>query len=59
MKNTDIHIKPSKVGSLRKHLKVKNGEKIPIKALAIKPSDSPAIVKKKTFAKNARKWKRK
>jgi len=52
-----IHIKPSKVGSLRKHLGVSEGEKIPMSKLADKPGDSPAIKKKKVFARNARKWK--
>jgi hypothetical protein len=52
-----IHIKPSKVGSLRKHLGVPEGQKIPVSKLADKPGDSPAIKKKKVFARNARKWK--
>ena len=51
-----IHIKPSKVGSLHKHLGVPLGEKIPASKLADKPGDSPAIKKKKVFARNARKW---
>jgi hypothetical protein len=51
-----IHIKPSKVGSLRKHLGTPAGEKIPMSKLADKPGDSPAIKKKKVFARNARKW---
>ena len=51
-----IHIKPSKVGSLRKHLGVPEGQKIPVSKLADKPGDSPAIKKKKVFARNARKW---
>jgi hypothetical protein len=52
-----IHIKPSKVGSLRKHLGVPEGQKIPVSKLADKPGDSPAIKKKKVFSRNARKWK--
>lgn len=55
-KNT-IHIKKSKVGSLHKALGIPKGEKIPASKLAIKSGDSPAMRKKKTFAKNARKWK--
>ena len=51
-----IHIKPSKVGSLRKHLGTPEGKKIPMSKLADKPGDSPAIKKKKVFARNARKW---
>ena len=54
---SSIYIKPSKRGSLRKHLGVKEGEKIPSSKLSIKPGDSAAMRKKKTFAKNARKWK--
>lgn len=53
-----IKIKPSKRGSLRKALKVKKGQKIPLKKLKIKKSDSKAMRKKKQFAINARKWKR-
>jgi len=52
-----IRIKPSKVGSLHRALGIKQGEKIPASKLKIKESDSPAMVKKKTFAANARKWK--
>lgn len=51
-----IKIKPSKVGSLRKHLGVKEGEKIPASKLKIKDSDSEAIRKKKQFAINAKSW---
>jgi hypothetical protein len=54
-----IRIKPSKRGTLRKALGVKKGQKIPAGKLAIKKTDSPAMRKKKTFAKNARKWKKK
>ena len=51
-----IYIKPSKRGSLRKHLGVSKGKNIPASKLAIKSTDSPAIRKKKQFAINARKW---
>jgi hypothetical protein len=51
-----IYIKPSKRGSLRKHLGVSEGQKIPASKLSIKSGDSPAIRKKKQFAINARKW---
>jgi hypothetical protein len=56
-KKSKIYIKPSKRGSLRKHLGVGEGEKIPTSKLRIKSTDSPAIRKKKQFAINARKWK--
>lgn len=52
----EIRIKKSKVGTLRKALNVKPGEKIPLSKLRVKPGDSPAIKKKKIFALNARKW---
>jgi hypothetical protein len=58
-KKPRIYIKPSKRGSLRKAVGAKKGRKIPASKLAIKKSDSPAMRKKKTFAKNARKWKKK
>lgn len=51
-----IKIKKSKVGTLRKALGTKKGKKIPASKLKVKPGDSPAMVKKKTFARNARKW---
>lgn len=51
-----IYIKPSKRGSLRKALGVGKGEKIPASKLQDKPGDSPAMRKKKNFARNARKW---
>jgi len=54
-----IYIKPSKRGSLRKAVGAKKGQKIPRKKLTIKKSDSPAMRKKKQFAINARKWKKK
>jgi hypothetical protein len=52
-----INIKPSKRGSLRKHLGVSGDKNIPASKLQIKPGDSAAIRKKKVFAQNARKWK--
>ncbi len=55
-KKGGIHIKPSKVGSLHTHLGVSQGQKIPASKLADKPGDSPAIKKKKLFARNARTW---
>ena len=58
-KKPRIYIKPSKRGSLRKALKVKKGKNIPASKLKIKKSDSKAMKKKKVFAKNARKWKKK
>jgi hypothetical protein len=54
-----IKIKPSKRGSLRKALGTKKGKKIPASKLKTKSSDSPAMRKKKNFARNARKWRKK
>jgi len=54
-----IYIKPSKRGSLRKATGTKKGQNIPASKLAIKSTDSPAMKKKKQFAINARKWKKK
>ena len=56
MSKSGIYIKPSKRGSFRKALGVKKGSKIPASKLAIKKGDSPAMKKKKVFARNARKW---
>ena len=53
-----IYIKPSKRGSLREALKVPKGKKIPVSKLKIKKTDSAAMKRKKTFADNARKWKK-
>ena len=39
-------------------MKVPKGEKIPVSKLKIKKTDSAAMKKKKTFADNARKWKK-
>ncbi|MBK8156428.1 MAG: hypothetical protein IPK55_10765 [Streptococcus sp.] len=58
-KKPKIYIKPSKRGTLRAAVGAKKGEPIPASKLEIKPGDSPAMRKKKTFAKNARKWKKK
>tara|TARA_Y100001951_G_scaffold105165_1_gene120357 strand:- start:4055 stop:4243 length:189 start_codon:yes stop_codon:yes gene_type:complete len=58
-KKPRIYIKPSKRGSLRKALKVKKGQKIPAGKLKTKGTDSKAMKKKKVFARNARKWKKK
>lgn len=52
-----IHIKKSHRGLLHKDLGIKQGEKIPASKLAIKSTDSPALRKRKTFAKNAKSWK--
>jgi len=52
-----IHIKKSKVGSLHKALGVPKGEKIPASKLKKNSNDSPAMAKKKNFARNAKKWK--
>jgi hypothetical protein len=55
-----IEIKPSKVGSLRKAVGAKKGQKIPVATLEKeKNSTSPAMRKKATFALNARSWKHK
>lgn len=51
-----IHIKKSKRGSLHKALGIPEGKKIPASKLASKPGDSPAMKKKKVFARNAKKW---
>lgn len=51
-----IKIKPSKVGTLHTALGVPQDKPIPTSMLASKPSDSPALAKKKNFARNARKW---
>lgn len=52
-----INIKKSHKGLLHKNLGIKQGEHIPLKALArAKNSSSPAERKRATFAMNARKW---
>lgn len=56
--DSGIHIKKSKRGSLHTALGIPQGEKIPASKLKIKPGDSPALRKKKTFAANARHWKK-
>jgi len=58
-RKSKIYIKPSKRGSLRKATGTPKGKKIPRSKLTIKKSDSPAMRKKKQFAINARKWKKK
>lgn len=57
-KKNKIKIKPSRQGSLHKHLGVPEGEKIPANKLKIKSTDSEAIRKKKQFAINAKSWKK-
>lgn len=51
-----IKIKASQKGSLRRLLGVNKGQDIPASDLNAKPGDSAAVKKKKTFAKNARKF---
>lgn len=45
-------------GGLHRNLDVPEGKKIPASKLVIKPSDSPLVKKRKTFAKNAKKFKK-
>lgn len=52
-----IYIKPSKRGTLHDALGIPRGQKIPASKLKDKPGDSPALKKKKLFARNARTWK--
>lgn len=52
-KPMNLHLKE---GALHKDLGVKQGEKIPVKELTIKTTDSPLEKKRKQFAINARKW---
>ena len=51
-------IGPVKKGALHKDLGIAEDKKIPAKDLAVKEGDSPLLVKRKTFAKNAKKWKK-
>ena len=51
-----IHIKESHKGLLHKKLGIKEGKEIPLSKLKVNEGDSPATVKQKTFAKNARSW---
>ena len=44
----------SKPGALHKALGVAEGKKIPAKKLAVKPSDTPKMAKRKTLAKTLR-----
>ncbi len=55
-KKTPHFLEDLKKGALHKTLKVKPGENIPSKKLAIKSSDSPLTRKRKQFAINAAKW---
>ena len=48
-----------KKGALHRELGVKQGEKIPKKDLAIKETDSSLEKKRKQFAINAAKWRKK
>ncbi len=51
-----IHIKESHKGLLHKKLGISSHKKIPASKLVVKPGDSPATVKQKVFARNAKKW---
>lgn len=51
-----IKIASSQVGSLHRLLGVKQGNKIPAAELATKSGDSPAMKKKKNFARVAKTW---
>ena len=51
----NLHLKK---GALHRDLKIKKGEKIPKKDLAIKETDSPLEKKRKQFAINAAKWRK-
>ena len=53
-----LHLKLKK-GALHRELGVKQGEKIPKKDLAIKETDSSLEKKRKQFAINAAKWRKK
>ena len=48
-----------KKGALHKILGIKQGKKIPTSKEAIKKTDSPLLRKRKRFALNAKKWKKK
>jgi len=52
-----IRIKKKNRGKLHSALGIPQGEKIPASKLKVKESDSPSMVKMKTFARNAKKWK--
>lgn len=54
--SSGIHIKPSHKGLLHKKLGIPQGQPIPSRDLSVKPGDSEALVKEKTFAKNAKGW---
>lgn len=56
MAKSKIYIKPSKRGSLRKATGTAKGKNISASKLKKNKNDSPAMAKKKTFARNARKW---
>jgi hypothetical protein len=55
-KPLDLHLKK---GALHRQLGVKQGEKIPKAKLKIKKTDSETIRKRKQFAINAAKWRKK
>lgn len=53
-----IKIKKENRGKLHEDLNIPKNKKIPASKLKVKESDSPAVKKRKVFAKNARKWKK-
>jgi hypothetical protein len=57
-RESGIHIKESKQGSLHSAMGVKQGNKIPISAINSRLAGNPseAMRKKLQFAKNARSW---
>ena len=59
VKNNGNKIKPENEGKLHEKLGIKKGDKIPVSKLKVKKTDSPKLVKEKTFAKNAGKWNKK
>lgn len=59
-KRSNIRIKKSNRGKLRKSAGAKKGQKIPVSKLRqMKKSKNPKTRKRATFALNARKWNRK
>ena len=55
---SNIKIKKSRQGSLRRKTKTKAGKNIPASKLrALKKSKNPNVRKKANFALNAKKWK--
>jgi hypothetical protein len=52
-----IYIKPANRGKLHRELGIPQGERIPAVKLKKKATDSSALEKEKTFARNAKSWK--